>query len=162
LSENDEAAPVSDQIPPEGRVLGIDFGTVRIGVAICDPGQSIASPLETRQVTSREKDAQWFRSQAETESAVGFVVGLPVHMSGDPSQKSREAVAFGVWLRETTGLPVAWIDERYSTAMAKEICAQLGLKGDKRKKHLDRIAAQVILSAWIENGRSGEDQPGEI
>lgn len=143
-------------------MLGIDYGTVRIGLAICDPGQSIASPLDTYHSKTREKDAKWFRGVVESESAVGFVVGLPVHMSGDASQKSREAVAFGVWLRTATGLPVAWVDERYSTAMAKEICAHMGLKGDKRKKHLDRIAAQVILSAWIENGRTGEDQPKSL
>ncbi len=156
---SDDSLPVSDVLPDTGRILGIDFGTVRIGIAVCDPQQSIGSPLETRNVSTPEKDGEYFCGLAKTESAVGFVVGLPVHMSGDASQKSREAVTFGKWLRETTGLPVAWIDERYSTAMAKEICRQMGLKGDKRKKYLDRIAAQVILSAWIEQGDRVDPPP---
>jgi len=83
-------------------------------------------------------------------------------MSGDQSKKSREAVAFGQWLRDVTSLPVAWNDERYSTAMAKEICQQLGLSGAKRKDHLDKIAAQVILSSWLERKDRTEDQSGSL
>lgn len=142
--------PACDPIPESGRVLGIDFGTSRIGVAVSDPGQSIASPLEIRQVQGVQADSKYFQKLVATENAVGFVVGLPIHMSGDESKKSREAVAFGKWLREVTELPVTFNDERYSTSMAKEICSQLGLKGPKRKAHLDKIAAQVILASWLE------------
>jgi len=152
VNEEADSAPVCDPIPDSGRVLGIDFGTVRIGVAVSDPGQSIASPLEIRQVQGADSDGKYFQKLADAEQAVGFVVGLPVHMSGDQSGKSREAVAFGQWLREVTSLAVTFNDERYSTAMAKEICAQLGLKGPKRKAHLDKIAAQVILASWLERG----------
>lgn len=140
----------SDLIPSTGRVIGIDFGTSRIGVAVTDPNQSIASPLETYQVRNPKLDAIWFQELAKVERPAGFVVGLPLHMSGDASQKSQEAVAFGNWLRQITDVPVAWHDERYSTAMAKDICRQLGLSGPKRKAHLDRIAAQVILASWLE------------
>ena len=150
MSEANPSAPDCDPVPESGRVLGIDFGTSRIGIAVSDPGQSIASPLEIRQVQGRESDGKYFEKLVAAEQATGFVVGLPVHMSGDESGKSREAVAFGQWLREVTGLPVTFNDERYSTAMAKEICSQLGLKGPKRKAHLDKIAAQVILASWLE------------
>jgi putative Holliday junction resolvase len=142
--------PAMDLIPAKGRIIGIDFGTSRIGVAVTDPGQSIASPMETYQVRNPRLDGIWFVEVAKREQAVGFVVGLPLHMSGDASKKSNEAVAFGNWLREVTKLPVTWQDERYSTAMAREICQQLGLSGVKRKAHLDKIAAQVILSSWLE------------
>ena len=150
MSEANPSAPDCDPVPESGRVLGIDFGTSRIGIAVSDPGQSIASPLKIRQVQGRESDGKYFEKLVAAEQAIGFVVGLPVHMSGDESGKSREAVAFGQWLREVTGLPVTFNDERYSTAMAKEICSQLGLKGPKRKAHLDKIAAQVILASWLE------------
>jgi len=142
----------SEPIPDSGRVIGVDFGTARIGIAISDPGQSIASPLEIRQVQNQSSDAKYFQKLVEIEQPVGFVIGLPLHMSGDESKKSKEAVVFGRWLGELTGKPIAWQDERYSTAAAKEICLQLGLKGDKRKQHLDKIAAQVILSSWLERG----------
>ena len=156
--DEESPGPNSDSIPEAGRVIGIDFGTARIGVAISDPGQSIASPMEIRQVQNPDSDGKYFRKLVELEQPVGFIVGLPLHMSGDASKKSREAVAFGRWLREVTGLPVAWNDERYSTAMAKEICQQLGLSGPKRKAHLDKIAAQVILSSWLERKDRAEDQ----
>ena len=164
MNANEESpSPNSDSIPTAGRVIGVDFGTARIGIAISDPGQSIASPLEIRQVQNPSSDGKYFQKLVAVEQPVGFVVGLPLHMSGDESKKSREAVAFGRWLRETTGLPVTFNDERFSTAMAKEICAQLGLKGPKRKAHLDKIAAQVILASWLERGdrESFEAKPME-
>lgn len=160
--EPENSEPVSDLIPQSGRVVGIDYGTVRIGIAISDPGQSIASPMEILQSRGDQGNAKYFRSLILEESPVGFVVGLPLHMSGESSGKSREAVAFGRWLRQLTGLPVAFTDERYSTAMAKEICRQLGLSGSKRKAHLDKIAAQVILASWLERLDRQEDSPGSI
>ena len=157
MNAEEPTTPQSDTIPNSGRVIGVDFGTARIGIAISDPGQSIASPLEIRQVQNQSSDAKYFQKLVDAEQAVGFVIGLPLHMSGDESKKSKEAVAFGRWLSELTGKPVAWQDERYSTAAAKEICMQLGLRGDKRKQHLDKIAAQVILSSWLEReSRSDE------
>ena len=161
-SEETHGSPESDAIPETGRVIGIDFGTARIGVAVSDPGQSIASPLEIRQVQNSDSDGKYFQQLAKAERAVGFVIGLPVHMSGDESKKSREAVAFGQWLRETTQLPVTFNDERYSTVMAKEICQELGLKGPKRKAHLDKIAAQVILSSWLERNDRSEPHTGTL
>lgn len=163
MNANEESpSPNSDSIPTAGRVIGVDFGTARIGIAISDPGQSIASPLEIRQVQNPSSDGKYFQKLVAVEQPVGFVVGLPLHMSGDESKKSREAVAFGNWLRELTGLPVAWNDERYSTAAAKEICQQLGLSGAKRKAHLDKIAAQVILSSWLERTDRDADQSESI
>ena len=161
-TEEDPLTSASDEIPSSGRVLGIDFGTARIGIAVSDPGQTIASPLEIRQAQTRESDGKYFEKLVKSEQAIGLVVGLPVHMSGDESKKSREAVAFGQWLRELTELPVAFHDERYSTAMAKEICQQLGLKGSKRKAHLDKIAAQVILASWLERVDRNDDTMGSM
>ncbi len=159
---NESSAPDADPIPPNGRIIGVDFGTRRIGVAISDPGQSIASPLEIRHSQNQQSDGEWFLKLVEREKAVGFVVGLPVHMSGDQSQKSREAIEFGRWLGDLTGLPISWQDERYSTATAKEICAQLGLRGDKRKAHLDKIAAQVILSSWLEREKRDDSKADSL
>jgi putative Holliday junction resolvase len=80
--------PVNDKSPGQpppttGRIAGIDFGTVRIGIAISDPAQTIASPLEVLTRRSVELDRKHFETLAQTEQLVGFVVGLPVHMSGD-------------------------------------------------------------------------------
>ena len=147
--------PISDnspgQKPPaKGRIAGIDFGTVRIGIAISDPGQTIATPLEVLNRRTLELDQKHFVNLAQTEQLVGFVVGLPVHMSGDASAKSEQAIEFGTWLSNVTTLPVDYIDERYTTAMAREMLNQTGLSGKKRKAMLDKLAAQIILSAYLE------------
>lgn len=144
--------PSSNPIPPFGRVAGIDFGTVRIGVAISDPSQTFSTPLTTYNRRSAPLDGQFFKDLAAEEELVGFVVGLPVHMSGDASAKSREAVEFGRWLEEQTGVPVNWIDERFTTAMARDVLNQSNLSGKKRKARLDKIAAQILLAAFLESG----------
>ena len=148
------------QIPDAGRLCGVDYGTVRIGIAISDPGQSIASPLETYSRRTEALDAEYFLQLAKNEELVGFVVGLPVHMSGDASEKSAEAVQFGTWVFEQTEVPVAWVDERYSTAMAREMLGQSNLSGKKRKSMLDKIAAQILLSAYMDSENKGA--PGSL
>jgi putative Holliday junction resolvase len=148
-------------IPTSGRIGGIDFGTVRIGVAISDPSQSIASPLEVYQVRSSKLDAQHFQQIAKQERLVGWVVGLPLHMSGDESEKSRETRAFGTALAKSTSLPVAWIDERFSTAMAREMLNQSNLSGKKRKAQLDKLAAQILLTTYLESDRN-DAEPADL
>ena len=144
-------------LPASGRLAGIDYGTARIGVAISDPSQHWASPLETWQcsgTTMLSSDEAHFKKLATTEELVGWVVGLPLHISGQPSEKSVEAIAFGNWLSEKTGLGVNWIDERFTTAAAREILNASSLSGKKRKAKLDQIAAQVILKTYLESDRN--------
>ncbi len=151
-SELGDSPEPEGRLPVTGRLAGVDFGTVRIGIAISDPSQMISSPLETYNRRTIELDAKYFQELIRLERIVGFVIGLPVHMSGDASQKSKEAVAFGTWLNEHTGLPVDWIDERYTTAMARQVLSQSGLSGKKRKAQLDKLAAQILLSVYLESG----------
>ncbi len=101
-------SPPSDQpdFPATGRIAGIDYGTKRIGVAITDPDRRLASPLANYDRASPAQDAAYFRQLVADEQIVAFVVGLPIHLSGQESRKSREARAFGDWLEETTGRPV--------------------------------------------------------
>src|SRR5260221_14477875 len=107
---------MSDSLPRTGRLAGIDYGTVRIGIAITDPAQSLASPLEILTRRDKLQDERYFRRLAEQERLAGFVVGLPGHTSGGESQKSFEAPEVAQWLAEATKLPVVLFDERYSTA----------------------------------------------
>ena len=145
-------------LPAQGRLLGFDYGTVRVGIAWCDEGQKIASPYETYTRRNEELDQQFFVKLASDTGAVGLVVGLPVHMSGDESQKSMEARAFGNWLGEITQLPVTWVDERYSTAFARELLRSQNLTGKKAKGKLDKVAAQSILTVYLES--SGNSNTG--
>src|SRR5437763_10925830 len=104
---------------PQGRLAGIDYGTVRIGIAITDPEQRIASPLDNYTRRGAVADGIYFRKLAAEERVVRFVVGLPVHLDGRESEKSREARKFGAWLQETTGVPVVFFDERFSSSEAE-------------------------------------------
>ena len=165
-SSTDRLPDQPSELPTKGRIGGVDYGTVRIGVAISDPSQMLASPLEVYQARDKKLDAKYFQQLVKIEKLVGWVVGLPIHLSGQASEKSREAISFGNWLAAVTSLPVAWVDERFSTARAREILNQSSLSGKKRKAQLDKIAAQVLLTTYLESDRvevqvwqSLDDQP---
>ena len=145
-----------------GRVVGIDFGTVRIGIAISDPGRTIASPYENYTRRGNKQDAKRFRLLAEEERVSLFVVGLPVHLDGRESQKSLEARDFGRWLGETTGVPVEFYDERFTTAEAENALLAAEMTKKRRKKRLDMLAAQIMLATYLESGQKGTEGPGGI
>lgn len=151
LSEDLSFQSAPDPLPRVGRIIGVDYGSVRIGLAICDPAQKLASPLEVYTRKNESLDQRYFLELPRAEQAVGFVVGLPLHTSGQASQKSAEAVAFGNWLQQVTGLPVTWFDERFTTSMAREILNQSQMSGKKKKAQLDKLAAQILLSAYLES-----------
>lgn len=139
------------------RIAGIDYGTVRIGVAIADGEIGIASPLATHTRQNAEVDARYFRRLVEQEAISNFVVGLPVHLDGRESQKSRESREFGKWLEATTGVPVDFFDERFTTAEADEYLAMGELTKKQRKARRDQLAAQIMLTAYLEAGGRGQD-----
>jgi putative Holliday junction resolvase len=144
-----------EPFPPLGRLAAIDYGTVRIGVAITDPSRTIASPLENYTRRTEPLDAVWFLRLAEEERIAGFIVGLPVFVSGDESPKSQEARVFGAWLAKVTSRPVAFHDERYTSAMAEQLLGEARLTKKRRKERLDKLAAQIILTAWLEAQAAG-------
>lgn len=148
--------------PSRGRVAGIDYGTVRIGIAFGDLEVRMASPYENYTRRSERLDAQYFKQLAQEERLARWVVGLPVHLSGEESQKSHEARQFGKWLTELTGVPVDYFDERYTSAHAEEILQAANLTKKKRKARLDALAAQIMLTAYLESGAQGNDDPGSI
>lgn len=147
-------------LPRQGRLAAIDYGTVRIGVAISDPDQKLASPLENYTRRGEAQDAAWLKSLTASERIVGFVVGLPVHTSGHESQKSHEARQFGKWLGELTGLPVQFFDERYTSAHAEALLLEAGFTTKRRKERLDKLAAQILLTAYLESSRGEEGSQG--
>ena len=151
-----------DGLSRQGRIAGIDYGTVRIGVAMTDREQRIASPLDNYQRRCAEADANYFRQLAADHGIVLFVVGLPVHLSGNESEKSREARQFGQWLGERTGVPCVFFDERFTSAEAAEHLVQAGLSKRQRKARLDKLAAQIMLTAYLESDRSGSKPPRPI
>lgn len=143
---------------PLSRIAGIDYGTVRIGIALADTETFIASPLENYNRRSEPLDREFFVRLAKEERLGRFVVGLPVHLDGRESEKSLEARRFGDWLQSATGVPVEYFDERFTTHEAQLALAGLGLTKKKRKARLDKLAAQIMLSGYLERLRAG-NQP---
>src|SRR3954463_6514196 len=92
------------------RIAGIDFGTVRIGIALADTEVGIAGPFENYTRRSTALDAEYFATFTQEERIGRFVVGLPVHLHGGESQKSAEARKFGDWLANVTGVDVEYFD----------------------------------------------------
>lgn len=150
-----------ESVDPPGRLAAVDYGTVRLGVAITDPEQRFASPLANYTRRTPALDGAWFRQLVRAESIVGFVVGLPVHLDGRESQKSREARAFGQWLAEGTGVPVAYFDERFTSREAEQLLIAAEVPRARRKERLDKLAAQILLTAYLEaRSRGGEGPAG--
>jgi putative Holliday junction resolvase len=138
------------------RLLGVDFGTVRVGLAISDAERCLASPLAVHERGSRERDAAYFVALVEAEEVGGLVVGLPAHCDGREGQKAMESRAFGAWLAEKTGLPLVFWDERFSTVEAESALWQAGLTHKKRKARRDCVAAQIFLQAYLDAGCPNE------
>ncbi len=144
---------------PSTRIAGIDFGTIRIGIATADLAVGIAGPYETYARRNEQLDANYFRRFAAEERIARFVVGLPVHTSGAESQKSCEAREFGAWLEKITGVPVEYFDERYTSAEAESLLLDAGLTKKRRNERLDQLAAQIMLTAYLEAGARGQQAP---
>jgi len=155
--------PAEPEFPTEGRLLGLDYGTKRIGVAISTPEQSLASPLENYTRRTQAVDAAFLREIVEEYRVAGLVVGLPLHMGGEEGQKAHEARAFGTWASAATSRPVTYWDERLTTASAQVALHQAGMNAAQSRGRLDMIAAQMMLQAYLDRERrsSGDAQNPE-
>jgi putative Holliday junction resolvase len=134
------------------RLLGVDYGSVRLGLAVSDPDRKIASPLATYTRRTATQDAAFFRRLVEVEEIAALVVGLPVHLDGREGEKAREARAFGSWLGAATQRQVTYWDERFTTVEAEAHLLGAGLTRKHRKLRRDRVAAQILLQTFLEAG----------
>lgn len=137
-------------VPAEGALLGIDYGSKRLGFAVCDREQTIASPVENYQRQTPAVDARSLRRLIEDYRIVGLIVGLPVHMSGEEGAQAREARQFGEWAAEETGLPLQFWDERFSSHAADAALFQGELTKKKHKDRRDMLAARAILQSFLD------------
>ena len=134
-----------------GRLLGIDYGERRVGLAISDPTGTIASPAGAilRRAGKRPPVAEIIR-RAESLEARGFVIGLPLDGNGDETPRSAEVRGVAAELTKRTGLAVEMIDERYSTAAAKRAIHEMGGSTRERKADVDALAATIILQQVLQ------------
>lgn len=144
------------------RIAGIDYGRARVGIAVAELSIGIAHPLANYTRRSAEADTAYFRKLVEEEFIDRFVVGLPVHLDGRESELSTEARAYGLWIEEVTGKEVEFFDERFTSAEAEQLLEAADLSGKQRKARRDQLAAQIMLTAYLEAGGHGQDAPDGI
>jgi putative Holliday junction resolvase len=128
------------------RYLGIDYGSKRIGVAVGESTSRIASPVATVEGKPRLAD----QLEVVLRYADAFVVGLPLNMDDSEGPQAKVTRAFGDELAKRSGQPVHYFDERLSSAAADELLEPAQLSRKKRRVRQDRVAAQVILQAFLE------------
>lgn len=156
--------------PGPGRRLGVDVGSVRVGVALSDPAPVIASPLVTLSRDERSGSDLDRLSELVTEhEVVEVVVGLPKTLAGRHGPAAIGAVAYATALAERVGpVPVRLGDERLTTVTASRMLSQRGVRGKKQRAVVDQAAAVEILQAWLDaraaairrdNDRVGESTP---
>lgn len=153
-----------DPLPTSGRLLAIDLGEVRVGLAVSDPAQVVASPAETLQVP-RDADkpaVDALVNAAARHEAVGLVVGLPRALDGGEDAPARWARWFADQLRERTGLPVALHDERFTTVEAERVLLDADVSRAGRKEHVDQLAASVLLQSVLERQRLQRPSPPAV
>ena len=133
-----------------GRVMGLDVGKMRVGVALSDPLGYTAQPLLTLWRKSRGEDFRSLMRLIRKHEVSEIVVGNPLHMSGDVSPWAAKVQEFAEELRVRSGLPVQLWDERLSSVAAHEILDEAGHDKRDRKYVIDQVAAVVILRGWME------------
>ncbi len=132
------------------RVLGIDHGETRIGVAVSDPTGTIARPLSVIKHASRAIDAAQVAALASEQQVELIVVGQSFDEEGQSNAAGRRAERFADALRAQTTLPILLWDESLSTADARDFAIQMGVPRKKRAGHLDDAAAAIILQSYLD------------
>lgn len=133
------------------RVLGIDLGSKRIGIAVSDRTGTIASPLTVLERSgSPTRDHQRIAALVAEEEAEAVVVGLPLNMNGSIGPAAKAAIAEAEALATVVGVPVHTSDERRTTVTADRAMIEAGMRAPARRKKVDKIAAAVLLQQWLD------------
>lgn len=131
------------------RIMCLDYGDVRIGIAMSDLLQTIASPYDTYTRKTLEEDLNYFKTLAKSQSVEKIIIGLPYNMDGSTGERIEVTKQFGWLLSEKLELPVEYVDERLSSVEAEDILAEAGIPAIKRKGLIDKIAASIILESYL-------------
>jgi len=131
------------------RLMGIDYGEKRIGIALSDPLQVISTPY---QVLANQPGFFTKLQEIISQEKVGkIILGLPLNLAGEDSRKTKEVRAFKERLQQKIDCPIEFYDERYSTAEARDVLKEMGYLPQQRKKIIDKMAASIILKNYLED-----------
>ena len=135
-----------------GRVIALDVGDVRIGVAVSDATRTIAQPLEVYRRVGYGPDSRYVLALCERYATRDVLLGLPLNMNGTRGPQAQKATAFGQVL-ENAGLTVHYMDERMTTVTAERALMDGGVRREDRRLYVDKLAATVILEQWLSSGQ---------
>ena len=132
------------------KAMGIDYGEARIGVALSDLLKMLASPYTTYYTKGKDEDYQYFIDLISKEKVDTLVVGLPYNMMGEEQEIAKKAREFANTLATRSGCKLVLVDERMTSVVAEDILKQKYRDWKERKKHLDEVAAMVILQDYLD------------
>lgn len=139
-----------------GRVLGIDVGEKRIGIAVSDPLGKVAGNMMTLTRSTEATDLAQLGDLVRDREVTAIVVGLPRRTDGSEGPEARLVMRFAAKLERAAGVPVVLWDERYTTAQAEKLLVSAGVRREKRRLVVDKVAAGVILQSYLD--RSAVDR----
>lgn len=132
------------------RILAIDYGDARIGLALSDESETLASPVGTYKSQSMRKDIDYIAALAKEKQAGLIVLGLPVNMDGSSGERVSKTKSFGNMLERVSGIQVEYKDERLTTVTAEQTLIECGMRREKRKQVIDTLSAQIILQSYLD------------
>ena len=135
----------------QGRILALDLGKRRIGMALSDELGLTAQGLETLQRTNLREDLARLAEVAHGHNVRLFLLGNPLHMNGQEGRGAAHAREFGVRLEAATGIPIQLWDERLTTVQAQRVLRESGISIEKRAKAVDRLAAVILLESYLDS-----------
>ncbi|MBR6045502.1 MAG: Holliday junction resolvase RuvX [Ruminococcus sp.] len=138
------------------KIMAVDYGDVRTGLAVCDRTEFLASPIGTIEERNMQMLAMKVAHMAEQYEVGEIIVGLPLNMNGSKGPRAEKCEAFAQLLGNLTELPVNMWDERSTTVTAHNILNETDVRGKKRKAVVDTVAATVILEGYLEYRRKNK------
>jgi putative Holliday junction resolvase len=133
------------------KVLGLDWGSKRIGIAISDEGGTVAFSRETYRRKSLEEDVRYLNDLASEEDVGLIVIGMPYHMNGEEGELVDSVEKFKRALESETSVPVETMDERLTSSEAERVMLESDLSRADRKRHRDKLAATLILQRYLDS-----------
>lgn len=135
------------------RILGIDYGDSKIGLAVSDPLQLTAQVLDNYRIQGEDKDKSYFKKIVSEYEIEEIVLGLPLRMDGTSGPRVEKTKSFALWLKKFLKVPITYWDERLTTRQAIGILNRQKIKRKSKKVLEDQIAAVIILSSYLESKR---------
>lgn len=136
------------------RIMGLDYGSKTVGVAMSDPLGITAQAVETiwrKDENKLRKTCAWIEELINEYEVERIVLGLPKHMNNDLGERAQKALAFGEMVKRRTGLEVVMWDERLTTVEAERTLIENNVRRENRKQYIDKIAAVFILQGYLDS-----------